>query len=173
MARTSTLFSHEEANDRAPRKGWRVARHDIHSMFRATSEPAQPVWSSATPGTTCRPTESGSPSRLAGPPWWTTSPTTTSPSADHAKVGRTGSAERPMTRKPCPRARRARHPPRRHTVVKHGCPGRIVDSHHSWADTADTVEFAPHGKKRRAGITLVGLRGRCPLRSEPTRRRWF
>ena len=45
-----------------------------------------------------------------------------------------------------------------HTVVTHGCPGRIVDSHRSWADTTYTVEFAPRSKKhRRAGITLVGL----------------
>lgn len=45
-----------------------------------------------------------------------------------------------------------------HTVATYGCPGRIVDSHRSWADTTYTVEFAPHSKKHhRTGITLVGL----------------
>ena len=38
-----------------------VARHDIHGISGATSELAQPVWSSAAAGTTCRPTESGLP----------------------------------------------------------------------------------------------------------------
>jgi len=34
-----------------------------------------------------------------------------------------------------------------HTVATYGCPGRIVDSHRSWADTTFTVEFAPRSKQ--------------------------
>ena len=46
----------------------------------------------------------------------------------------------------------------RHTVVKHGTPGKIVDMHPSWADTTYTVEFTPVGKKHRGAIvTMVGL----------------
>jgi hypothetical protein len=46
----------------------------------------------------------------------------------------------------------------RHTVVKHGWPGRVVDAHPTWSGTTYTVEFTPAGKKHRGAIvTLVGL----------------
>lgn len=46
----------------------------------------------------------------------------------------------------------------RHTIVKQGSPGVIVDSHPSWTNTTYTVEFTRAGKKHRKPIvTLVGL----------------
>jgi len=46
----------------------------------------------------------------------------------------------------------------RHTVVKHGAPGVVVDLHPSWSGTTYTVEFTPVGKKHRGVVvTLVGL----------------
>ncbi len=74
-----------------------VARHDIHGIFQGDIR-------AGTTGVVIGHCGHDMPTyrirftiRLAGPPSWTTAPTTTSPSADHAKVGRTGSAERPMT----------------------------------------------------------------------------
>jgi len=46
----------------------------------------------------------------------------------------------------------------RHTVVKHGSHGKVVDTHHTWSDTTYTVEFEPKGKKNRGTIvTVVGI----------------
>jgi hypothetical protein len=46
----------------------------------------------------------------------------------------------------------------RHTVVKHGAPGVVVDLHPSWSGTTYTVEFTPIGKHhRKPTLTLVGL----------------
>jgi len=46
----------------------------------------------------------------------------------------------------------------RHTVVKHGWPGTVVDTHPTWSGTTFTVQFTPTGKKYRgANVTLVGL----------------
>ena len=47
----------------------------------------------------------------------------------------------------------------RHTVVKHGSHGRVVDTHPTWSETTYTVEFEPKGKKNRGTtITVVGVR---------------
>jgi len=44
-----------------------------------------------------------------------------------------------------------------HTVVRHGWPGRIVESHRSWFETTYTVEFPGDSKHERPGVILVGL----------------
>jgi len=72
----------------------------------ATSRPAPQALPSATAGMTCRRTESGSPSRVAGPPWWTTSPTTTSPTTRRSEeTSIRGATDAPAN--PVPGARRA------------------------------------------------------------------
>ncbi len=45
----------------------------------------------------------------------------------------------------------------RHTVVRHGRRGRIVESHPSWFETTYTVQFPGDRNQRRPGVTLVGL----------------
>ena len=46
----------------------------------------------------------------------------------------------------------------RHTVVKHGARGVIVDLHPSWSGITYTVEFTPIGKHhRKPAVTLIGL----------------
>jgi hypothetical protein len=46
----------------------------------------------------------------------------------------------------------------RHTVVKHGARGVVVDLHPSWSETTYTVEFTQVGKHhRKPTVTLVGL----------------
>ena len=46
----------------------------------------------------------------------------------------------------------------RHTVVRYGRRGRIVESHPSWFETTYTVQFPGDRKQRRPGVVLVGLR---------------
>lgn len=46
----------------------------------------------------------------------------------------------------------------RHTLVKHGSHGKVVDAHPTWSGTTYTVEFEPKGKKHRGDtITVVGV----------------
>ena len=46
----------------------------------------------------------------------------------------------------------------RHTLVKNGSHGKVVDAHSTWSGTTYTVEFEPKGKKhRRETVTVVGV----------------
>ena len=47
----------------------------------------------------------------------------------------------------------------RHTLVKHGSPGKVVDSHPNWGATTYTVEFEsiPVQTPGRDQVTLSGL----------------
>lgn len=47
----------------------------------------------------------------------------------------------------------------RHTLVKDGSPGKVVDSHQNWTETTYTVEFDSIHEKMAGGnsVTLSGL----------------